>query len=65
MMKQIKVWIDRGNGNGWELLHEGPERIRVELDPKDKEASQIECYLFNPQYRDEAELSLPRLELPA
>ena len=53
-MKQIKVWIDRG---GWELLHEGSERIKVELDPKDKEASQIECYLFNPQYRDEAELS--------
>ena len=59
-MKQ-KVWIDRGNG--WELLHEGPKRIKVELDPKDKEGKQMWGYLFDPQHRDEAELALPWLEL--
>ena len=60
-MKQ-KVWIDRGNG--WELLHEGSERIRVELDPVDREASQIEAYLFDPNATDyDVAPVLPRLEL--
>ena len=64
MMKQIKVWIDRGTG--WELLHEGPERIRVELDPKDREASQIEAYLFDPNAPDYDVAPVPpRLELVA
>jgi hypothetical protein len=44
-MKQIKVLIDRDDG--WEILYEGPQRIRVELDPADQEGSQIEGMLFD------------------
>ncbi len=61
-MKQIKVWIDRGDG--WELLNEGPERIKVEFDPKDQEASMTWGYLFDPNAPDcDVAPVPPRLEI--
>jgi len=47
-IRQITVWIR--NGDGWEILYRGPEKIKVELDPSDEEGSQIDSYIFDPNW---------------
>jgi hypothetical protein len=59
-MKTITVWINRGND--WEILHQGPEPVRVKLAEEDQEASQIESVVFDPN-APEIEEELPWLEL--
>lgn len=58
-MKKITILIDMGNG--WEVLHQGSERVKVELDPQDQEGAQIEAILFDPNAPDEVQ-ELPWLE---